>query len=286
MRHAGWHCVTATEENARRSFGPWSRTSCAASCSSRMCSTRRRQGPRAPAAPHPSPRQRGGRHARRPSPSCPRARCAWNGSITTSVASSPRCAPTGSIGYWAGLLLTSCRTGIRFTRTLLCVVSVNMLSSCAQHLVRPCLAALPSTQVAWSLVSCSTLYPALPLRSICHPSRFRLLPAASIIAALSQLQLSRNFSGHSNLQGTGGWRANIEIVSHLHNLYPLHAVSQFAIKLWLIAVVMRAAFHFLSRDGAIARLHALQVCNHKFHNECLQRWADTSCPVCRYCLSR
>ena len=28
----------------------------------------------------------------------------------------------------------------------------------------------------------------------------------------------------------------------------------------------------------------LQVCNHRFHNECLMRWADTSCPVCRYCL--
>lgn len=27
------------------------------------------------------------------------------------------------------------------------------------------------------------------------------------------------------------------------------------------------------------------VCNHKFHNECLLRWADTSCPVCRYCLT-
>lgn len=24
------------------------------------------------------------------------------------------------------------------------------------------------------------------------------------------------------------------------------------------------------------------VCNHRFHNECLQRWGDTSCPVCRY----
>uniref|UniRef100_A0A061RRD2 BRCA1-associated protein n=1 Tax=Tetraselmis sp. GSL018 TaxID=582737 RepID=A0A061RRD2_9CHLO len=24
------------------------------------------------------------------------------------------------------------------------------------------------------------------------------------------------------------------------------------------------------------------VCNHRFHNECLQRWADSSCPVCRY----
>ena len=27
----------------------------------------------------------------------------------------------------------------------------------------------------------------------------------------------------------------------------------------------------------------LQVCNHKFHNECLKGWGDTSCPVCRYC---
>ncbi|KAK9837153.1 hypothetical protein WJX81_006530 [Elliptochloris bilobata] len=27
------------------------------------------------------------------------------------------------------------------------------------------------------------------------------------------------------------------------------------------------------------------VCNHRFHNECLQRWGDTSCPVCRYCVN-
>ena len=27
----------------------------------------------------------------------------------------------------------------------------------------------------------------------------------------------------------------------------------------------------------------LQVCNHRFHNECLQRWGDLKCPVCRYC---
>jgi BRCA1-associated protein len=25
------------------------------------------------------------------------------------------------------------------------------------------------------------------------------------------------------------------------------------------------------------------VCNHQFHSDCLQRWGDTSCPVCRYC---
>jgi len=25
------------------------------------------------------------------------------------------------------------------------------------------------------------------------------------------------------------------------------------------------------------------VCNHKFHNQCLRQWGDTSCPVCRYC---
>lgn len=25
------------------------------------------------------------------------------------------------------------------------------------------------------------------------------------------------------------------------------------------------------------------VCNHRFHNDCLRRWGDTSCPVCRYC---
>ena len=27
----------------------------------------------------------------------------------------------------------------------------------------------------------------------------------------------------------------------------------------------------------------VQVCNHRFHSACLQRWGDTSCPVCRYC---
>ena len=26
------------------------------------------------------------------------------------------------------------------------------------------------------------------------------------------------------------------------------------------------------------------VCNHAFHNECLLKWGDTSCPVCRFCL--
>ncbi|GLC33564.1 hypothetical protein PLESTM_000085000 [Pleodorina starrii] len=26
------------------------------------------------------------------------------------------------------------------------------------------------------------------------------------------------------------------------------------------------------------------VCNHMFHSECLQKWADTTCPVCRYCV--
>ena len=30
----------------------------------------------------------------------------------------------------------------------------------------------------------------------------------------------------------------------------------------------------------------LQVCNHKFHNECLQQWGDSSCPVCRYSVSK
>lgn len=25
------------------------------------------------------------------------------------------------------------------------------------------------------------------------------------------------------------------------------------------------------------------VCNHRFHNQCLRQWGDTSCPVCRYC---
>jgi len=29
----------------------------------------------------------------------------------------------------------------------------------------------------------------------------------------------------------------------------------------------------------------LQVCNHQFHSECLQKWGDTSCPVCR-CAAR
>ncbi|XP_062814462.1 BRCA1-associated protein isoform X1 [Anolis carolinensis] len=25
------------------------------------------------------------------------------------------------------------------------------------------------------------------------------------------------------------------------------------------------------------------LCNHSFHSQCLQRWEDTTCPVCRYC---
>ncbi|GMH32890.1 hypothetical protein BSKO_00724 [Bryopsis sp. KO-2023] len=28
------------------------------------------------------------------------------------------------------------------------------------------------------------------------------------------------------------------------------------------------------------------VCNHVFHNECLVKWGDTSCPVCRYCMQK
>ncbi len=27
-----------------------------------------------------------------------------------------------------------------------------------------------------------------------------------------------------------------------------------------------------------------QVCNHQFHGECLKKWGDTSCPVCRFCM--
>lgn len=27
----------------------------------------------------------------------------------------------------------------------------------------------------------------------------------------------------------------------------------------------------------------VQVCNHKFHSDCLRQWGDESCPVCRYC---
>lgn len=34
------------------------------------------------------------------------------------------------------------------------------------------------------------------------------------------------------------------------------------------------------------RRNAMQVCNHKFHNECLQQWGDASCPVCRYSVSQ
>lgn len=28
----------------------------------------------------------------------------------------------------------------------------------------------------------------------------------------------------------------------------------------------------------------VQVCNHRFHGECIKHWGDTSCPVCRYCM--
>jgi len=27
------------------------------------------------------------------------------------------------------------------------------------------------------------------------------------------------------------------------------------------------------------------LCNHSFHSECLEKWGDTTCPVCRYCQS-
>lgn len=29
----------------------------------------------------------------------------------------------------------------------------------------------------------------------------------------------------------------------------------------------------------------MQVCNHRFHSECLQKWGDSSCPVCRYSIN-
>eukprot|EP01049_Picozoa_sp_SAG25_P015415 SAG25_NODE_3124_length_1208_cov_0.811542_2_plen_91_part_00 len=25
------------------------------------------------------------------------------------------------------------------------------------------------------------------------------------------------------------------------------------------------------------------LCNHSFHSDCLRKWGDSSCPVCRYC---
>jgi len=34
-----------------------------------------------------------------------------------------------------------------------------------------------------------------------------------------------------------------------------------------------------------ALLPTPQVCNHQFHSECLQKWGDTSCPVCRWVFS-
>ena len=39
----------------------------------------------------------------------------------------------------------------------------------------------------------------------------------------------------------------------------------------------------LIREMGVILFLGMQVCNHRFHNECLQRWGDTSCPVCRYC---
>jgi BRCA1-associated protein len=35
-------------------------------------------------------------------------------------------------------------------------------------------------------------------------------------------------------------------------------------------------------DAAISGI-VTTVCNHRFHNQCLRQWGDTSCPVCRHC---
>ena len=35
-------------------------------------------------------------------------------------------------------------------------------------------------------------------------------------------------------------------------------------------------------DGSVSGI-VTTVCNHRFHNQCLRQWVDSSCPVCRYC---
>ena len=35
-------------------------------------------------------------------------------------------------------------------------------------------------------------------------------------------------------------------------------------------------------DGTVSGI-VTTVCNHRFHNQCLRQWVDSSCPVCRYC---
>lgn len=35
-------------------------------------------------------------------------------------------------------------------------------------------------------------------------------------------------------------------------------------------------------DGHVSGI-VTTVCNHRFHNQCLRQWVDSSCPVCRYC---
>lgn len=36
--------------------------------------------------------------------------------------------------------------------------------------------------------------------------------------------------------------------------------------------------------GLPVHVSGAQVCNHRFHGECIKHWGDTSCPVCRYCM--
>lgn len=47
--------------------------------------------------------------------------------------------------------------------------------------------------------------------------------------------------------------------------------------------VLLAVYCWLCSGILFCPWYSLQVCNHRFHNECLQRWGDLKCPVCRYC---
>jgi hypothetical protein len=66
------------------------------------------------------------------------------------------------------------------------------------------------------------------------------------------------------------------IVFRCRQAAPLHLGAALCCR-----VVQRNRAH----DTASTSGGCVQVCNHRFHNECLQKWGDSSCPVCRYSVS-
>lgn len=71
----------------------------------------------------------------------------------------------------------------------------------------------------------------------------------------------------------GIWERNSHVSSHLGLIDGRRAPDPVDLLSWGVLI----------RNLMVGLSLRAQVCNHRFHNECLQRWGDTSCPVCRYC---